>query len=142
MWPMFYIESEPVSEIKRPRHTVNRLFEEGAAGNGVYPPVNAWTSENEAVVTAEVPGADPKSISVTVSGDLLKIEGEKKPDVFGENGSVVRQERSSGRFSRTIRLPFEVESAAVKASGAYGVLRIALPRKESTKPRQIAVEAN
>ena len=89
MWPMFYIESEPMSEVSQLQRTVSRLFDESNAGSAVFPLVNAWTDENETVVTAEVPGVDPKSISVTVTGDLLKIEGEKKAVVEQEQPKAV-----------------------------------------------------
>ena len=51
-----------------------------------------------------------------------------------------RQGRSFGKFSRAVRLPYEVESGAVKAAFTRGVLRVTFPRKESSKPRRIEVQ--
>jgi len=106
-----------------------------------YPAMNVWRTQNESVVTAEVPGVDPKALTLTVAGDLLTIEGERKIEDIGQNDVYHLRERSSGKFSRTVRLPYEVEKDAVKASCANGVLRITLPKAKKLESKQIPVEA-
>lgn len=107
----------------------------------VCPALNAWSTQNEAVVTAEVPGVDPKTLNINVAGDLLTIEGERKPEDAGQNDVYHLKERGCGKFSRTIRLPYEIEKDAVKASCAHGILRITLPKAKKLQPKQILVEA-
>ena len=41
-----------------------------------FPSVNVWSNDNETVVAAEIPGVDPKQVSLTVTGDVLTIEVE------------------------------------------------------------------
>ena len=106
-----------------------------------YPALNVWSHQNEAVVTADVPGVDPKTLNLTVASDLLTIAGERKPEDAGPNDVYQMRERSSGKFSRTVRLPYEVEKDAVKASCANGVLRITLPKAKKLESKQILVEA-
>lgn len=117
---------------------VNRLFESPMRGAG-YPPINVWANEDDVVVTAEVPGVDQKDLSVVVNGDVLTLQGERKAENDAEGRTYHRRERPLGRFSRTARLPYEVEPGAVKARYDRGVLTVTLPRKESTKPRQIEI---
>jgi HSP20 family protein len=105
------------------------------------PAMNVWSTQNEAVVTAEVPGVDPKTLNLNVAGDLLTIEGERKPEDAGQDDVYHLRERGFGKFSRTIRLPYEIEKDAVKASCANGVLRITLPKAKKLQPKQILVEA-
>ena len=107
----------------------------------VYPALNVWSNQNEAVVAAEVPGADPKELNLNVAGDLLTIEGERKSEGAGQNDVYHLRERGCGKFSRTVRLPYEVEKDAVKANCANGVLRIALPKAKKLESKQILVEA-
>jgi HSP20 family protein len=107
----------------------------------IYPALNVWSNQNEAVVAAEVPGADPKALNLTVAGDLLTIEGERKPEEAGQNDVCHLKERGCGKFSRTVRLPYEVEKEAVKASCANGVLRIRLPKAKKLESKQIPIEA-
>jgi len=107
-----------------------------------YPVMNVWRTQNESVVTAEVPGVDPKALNLTVAGDLLTIEGERKPEDIGQNDVYHLRERSFGKFSRTVRLPYEVEKDAVKAICANCVLRITLPKAKKLESKQIPVEAS
>ncbi len=132
---------DPWDEMGQLQQAVNQLFSDYTCTPSDFPSVNVMANDNESVVTAEVPGIDPKDVSLTVSGNTLAIEGERKPETAQAGTVYHRQERGFGKFSRAIRLPYEVESNAVKATFSHGVLRIALPRKESSKPRRIEVQA-
>lgn len=144
MWPMLTrldMDLEPFGELSRIQGTMNRLFRDYTCRGCDFPLVNVWANDAECVLTAEIPGVDPKGLSLNVTGNLLTLEGERKADELAEQSAYQRQERGYGKFSRSVRLPFEVDSAAAKAAYSRGVLRITLPRKESAKPRTITVEA-
>ena len=132
---------DPFWELGRMEQTMNHLFGDSFAQSESFPAVNVWSGENEAVVTAEAPGVDPKHLSLSVTGDVLTIEGERKTDEIGAEDILDRCERSSSRFSRSVRLPYEIEGDAVKARMTNGILRVTLARKESSKPRKIEVHA-
>lgn len=142
VWPItsrFELGTDPFADLHRLQREMSRLFDGYGAPAPDFPSVNLWSSAEEAVVTAEVPGVDPKDLSVTVQGDLLVLEGERKTEAPGEKATLIRQERAAGPFRRTLRLPFEVESEKVQAKIERGTVRVTLPRKESTKPRRIAI---
>ena len=132
-------------EMERLRREMNRLFStwprqsSGGTASG-YPAMNVWTDEDNAVVTAELPGVVLDDIDITVEDDVLTLRGSRKPDEV-EGVTYHRQERRYGSFLRTFRLPFRVDAARVEASFAKGVLRIELPRAEEDKPRKITVRA-
>lgn len=130
---------DPFAELGLLQTAMNRLFESNTGRCSAFPPVNIWGNDNETVVEAEAPGMNPDSINLTVTGNVLQIEGERKPDELGENDTYHRQERGYGRFSRSIRLPYEVEASQIKAAYTRGLLSVVLPRKESSKPRRIPV---
>jgi HSP20 family protein len=138
MWPMTLFD-----ELEQMRRDMDRWFDAwtGMETQPAYPAVNVWTNDNGAVVTAEVPGLDAQSLDVSVKQNMLTIAGERKPDKADEDGSYHRRERGYGKFSRTVRLPFEVDAASVKARYTNGILRIELPRSEASKPRKIAIES-
>ena len=46
----------------------------------------------------------------------------------------------SGRFSRTVQLPFHVDPERIRAAYRDGVLEITAPRPESEQPRQVKIE--
>jgi len=132
---------DPFTELSRAHRSMDRLFGDTPGYPTSFPALNVWSGENETVVAAEIPGVDPKNLALTVMGDVLTIEGERKTDTIGEDDILHRCERSGGKFSKTVRLPYEVENNAVKAKVANGILRITLARKESSKPRKIEVQA-
>jgi HSP20 family protein len=122
---------------------VNRLFEgvpEGARRG--YPAINIWTGEDDAVVTAELPGVDPGDLDISVTGNVLTLRGIRKGPELGEDDTVHRRERGEGEFARTLELPFDVEADKVDARLERGVLHITLPRAEAARPRRIAVSHN
>jgi HSP20 family protein len=106
-----------------------------------YPPLNIWSNEEGLVITAEVPGISPDEIEISVVGETLTLSGERKAEELDEGTRYHRQERGSGKFSRTVQLPFPVDVDEVNALFVDGVLEIKLPRTEADKPRKIAVKS-
>jgi HSP20 family protein len=105
-----------------------------------YPAVNLSGNDEALELTAEVAGFAPEEISVSVKGNVLTLEGERKAEQLDEGKTYQRQERVAGDFSRSLKLPYDIESDHVKARIENGVLRLTLPRLEATKPRRIAIE--
>jgi HSP20 family protein len=133
----------PWREMERLRREMNRLLSGQASGVAVapgYPAMNIWTNEDGAVVTAELPGSDPKDIDISVNNDTLTVTGCRQPQELPESSTYHRRERGCGRFSRSFQLPFQVEAGKVSAAFERGVLQITLPRAEADKPRKIAVK--
>lgn len=106
-----------------------------------FPLVNIQRNEEKAVVTAEVPGVDPEHIEINVKGKTLVLEFERKADELKEDETYIRKERWYGRFSRTIELPFSIQTEKVTAKFSKGILRIELPRAEAEMPRKISIAA-
>ena len=108
--------------------------------DAAFPAINAWTTEDEEVISAELPGVSPSDIELTIVNEVLTISGERKPvEVDGEM-RYHRRERAAGKFSRSIQLSFPVASDQVNAHYQNGTLTVTLPRAEDDKPRKIAVK--
>lgn len=136
-------ENDPFAELKSLQREMNRLFNGYATGpSDDYPAVNIWSSAEEVLVTAELPGFALDDISITVKNNYLTIEGERKPQKMEEGVKCHRCERGSGRFLRSFTLPYEAEADKVKATYRDGVLTIRAPRAEHSKPRQIKITAD
>ncbi|MFH2122399.1 MAG: Hsp20/alpha crystallin family protein [Pseudomonadota bacterium] len=85
-------------------------------------------------VKADLPGMDKKDIKVSLDGDLLTIQGEKKEVKESKDKHYHSIERRSGSFYRALRLPMEVENDKIEANFKDGVLTLTLPKtKESAK---------
>jgi HSP20 family protein len=104
-----------------------------------YPALDVAEQENETVVVAEVPGVNKNDIKVSVLDSILTISGVRKERVLPENSSWVRNEVGTGEFSRSIRLPHEVNTGAISAEMNNGILRVVLPKAEEAKPKEISI---
>lgn len=107
-----------------------------------YPLINIAEDKDNLYIEALAPGVNPDTLEVSVLNNTVKIAGEKpavkdvKPEAFHRN------ERSSGKFIRTVSLPVDVDTDKVKAEYKNGILLITLPKAESAKPKQITVNVN
>ncbi|GAB4364269.1 MAG: Hsp20/alpha crystallin family protein [Calditrichia bacterium] len=134
---------DPWRELDRLQQEVNRLFERSwFFDTRKYPPVNIWTNPEAVIVTAELPGYDPKDIHLSVTQDELVIEGRRPAEELKEGEQYHRQERRTGDFRRVVDLPFVVDSDKVEAAYEKGILKITLPRAEEDKPKKIQIKTN
>lgn len=97
-------------------------------------------TNNHIEVRMDVPGIQPEEIDVEVSGNLLRITGERKEEHEEKGKMFHRMERRTGSFSRSVTLPCDVEEDQVEANCENGVLTITLPKSESMKPHKINVK--
>jgi len=135
---------DPWREMSQLQHEMGRLLNSprplGVTSPRETPPVNVYASENDLVVTLEVPGIDPAGVEVTVAGSTVTIAGERAHEGVEESG-FHRRERVVGKFTRKLQLPFEVDPAKTEATYEKGVLRVHLSRPESNRPRKITVRS-
>lgn len=106
------------------------------------PALDVYDSNDSIRVKADIPGMNKEDIRVSVHGDTLTIEGEKKYEKEVKEESFIRTERAYGSFYRAITLPGTVDAANVKATYKNGVLELTLPKKEEAKPKEIKVDVN
>ena len=88
-----------------------------------------------------MPGIEIKDVEISIAGNVLTIKGERKANGTADGANVYKTDTKLGRFQRTIQLPLPVDPDHVDAVLKDGVLKIALPRNEGLKPRQISVKA-
>ena len=111
-----------------------------ALAQGSFPAVNVGTSPETVEVLAFVPGLDPKNLQITVDKGLLTIAGERRTEVTRKEAETVyAQERFNGSFRRVVSLPEDADPAKVDATYRDGVLRVSVAKRESSRPRQIAI---
>jgi HSP20 family protein len=129
-------------EIKRLQRDMNRLFAEMPTAAGrEYPAINVWGGEHGYVLTAELPGIDASKLDISVVGDTLTFRGSREFEPLREGETYHRQERSGGRFSRTLQLPFQIDAEKVTARYEKGILTLTLPKTAAEKPRKITIKA-
>lgn len=102
------------------------------------PPVDVVESDDEIVVTAELPGIRDKKVKVAVQEDMLKIQGEKKQQT--REGHSHQAERRYGSFNRSVRLPARVKTGKIDTRRRNGVLTLKLKKDSRAKPKKIKVK--
>lgn len=130
----------PWHELQRLQTEMNLVFEDvDRPRSSEFPPIDVWSGEAGSRIQAEMPGFEREDIEISVVGDTLTLKGSRASEALKEGDTWHREERATGKFTRTLELPFQIEADAVKASYKSGVLDIELPRAASERPRKIAV---
>jgi len=132
-------------EMDQLQREMNHLFEvsdgKRVLGTPKYPAINLWANEESQFISAEMPGIKADDINIDVTADTLTVSGNRVHDEAVENVNYHRQERGTGNFTRTIQLPFVVDTSSVEANLKNGILDIKLQRVEADKPKKIAVKS-
>jgi HSP20 family protein len=97
-------------------------------------------TEDELVVKADLPGIVKDDVHITLEEGTLRVEAERKEEKTEGGKTWYMRERSFGKYSRLIDLPFRVAAERISATLDKGVLEIKLPKAEEAKPRQIEVK--
>jgi HSP20 family protein len=103
------------------------------------PSLDVAETKGDLVIKADLPGMGPKDIEISLNEGVLTIKGEKKQEK--EEGYHL-VERSYGTFTRSIRLPKDVQSEKISASFKDGVLKVVLPKSEEAKKKQIKIKVD
>lgn len=90
----------------------------------------------------DVPGIKPDDITVQVTGDTVRVSGERKEEKEEKNKTYHRVERRSGKFSEIVTLPGAVKDENVQAEFHDGVLTVTLPKTDASKTRTVKVKTN
>lgn len=105
------------------------------------PAIEVRQKDNNLIVSADLPGLDPKDVKLEVDNDYLVIQGERKQEHTEEREGWHRTERSYGSFYRSIPLPEGARTDQAKADFRNGVLEIKIPFEQSKSTRhQIQIQ--
>lgn len=95
--------------------------------------------DNSYNVKAELPGLDEKDIEISIEGSHLVIKGEKKEEKENKRKNYHYSEIRYGAFMRSINLPKNVDSEAIKAEYKNGILNINIPKSANSPKRKTII---
>lgn len=90
------------------------------------PAVDIFESDAELLLKADMPGVSKPAIKLRFENETLYLEGHHR------DGEHV--------FRRSFGIDTRVDSDAIRADLDDGVLTVHLPKAESAKPREIAIQ--
>ena len=92
----------------------------------VLPPIDLHEENGNLIVTVDIPGFDKNDIKVSMNGNVLSINAEKKDN---KNGRIIMKQRPRV-IDKKMRLPIIVKEGEEKVNSAKyvdGVLTIEIP---------------
>ena len=144
------VNLNPWEEVQKMNELFDRAF--GSASEGTnFPaqasfalPIDVYERDNQLFVRAAVPGVKPEELDITIDNNVLTIRGETKHETESEDTKVYRREYRYGTFTRSIRLPQDVNSEQVEADFDNGFVTIRMPRviPQKPEPKRIQVRSN
>ncbi len=101
--------------------------------------IDMYQTGADIIVRAVIAGCRPEDIEVDIGRDSIQIKGERheKHEVQEEN--YYHRELYWGSFSRTIKLPSEVEPQDAEATEKHGILTLRLPKIDKAKRATVKV---
>jgi len=140
---------DPFRNLTSLQDQVNRLFDSSFKANADNsalttwaPAVDIYETENELVIKADLPDMEEKDIEVRVENSMLTIRGERKFEESVKEDNYLRVERAYGSFSRSFSLPNTVDTGAIQANYKNGVLKVQLPKRAESKPKQVKINVS
>ena len=140
---------DPFKDLVTLQDRMNRLFDESvrnvrpgdeALSSAIWSPaVDIYETEDEVVVKAELPEVNQKDIDVQIENSTLTLRGERRFNKETKKENFHRIERAYGSFSRSFTLPSTIDQEKIRADYKDGILKISMPKREETKPKQIKV---
>jgi HSP20 family protein len=138
-----------------PLSEMNRLFGEMFGGparrqgtgqeqqqvTGWAPATDVVQRDEDLVVRAEIPGARPEDVDITVQDGVLTISGKLEEEREEERQGYLVRERRSGTFRRSLQLPQDVDEDQINARFENGILEVTIPGAAAGRePKRIQVE--
>ena len=126
---------DPIRDLLTMQERLESLF--GRAMPGWVPPVDLAEHDDRFVLTAELPGLTRSDVTIAYDDGLLTMRGQRPAPEAADRYHQL--ERGQGQFSRSFRFSKPVDSAAITAEFADGVLTVTVPKATGAETRRIEV---
>jgi HSP20 family protein len=113
---------------------------EGDERFGWSPSADISETDKEYLIRAELPAVKKEDVHVTVDGDMIRLEGERKQHKEDKNEKFHRIERVYGKFTRSFSLPQNVDAKHITCESNDGVVTVHIPKTATEKHKPIEVK--
>ncbi|MFO7305872.1 MAG: Hsp20/alpha crystallin family protein [Gammaproteobacteria bacterium] len=142
--PFMLATWEPFREIEETLRRFSPFLWRGMReqeGVGAWRPLaNISETDREYLIKVELPEVKKEDIEITVDNGMLTLRGERKFEREAGEASDLRVESLYGTFARSFALPEDVDTNKIEAECKDGILRIRIPKTETTKTKPITVK--
>lgn len=141
------IAEDSLEKLLHFRREIDRIFSSLFAagslkgGDDALPiDIDVFETDEAIIMEAELPGVDRHDIDLSIIGDVIIIEGVRRPAAPGGPVEFLRMERHHGRFRRMLEIPGAGNTSRVQAGFENGVLRLRVPRINERRGRRRRIE--
>ena len=123
---------------------VDRFFNDtigNTGGSSFQPRTDVAETEKTYEIQLAVPGMKKEDFKLELNESHLTISGERKFNEEKKEKNFHSVETFYGSFSRSFRLPKNVEASKITASYNNGILEVTLP-KDETKALKASIKVN
>ncbi len=96
-------------------------------------------TDNELILRVDMPGVDPDEIEITITGNVISIDGKVSEETVHGDESHQLIEKRSATFSRSIPLHRRICLSKVRATYENDVLQIVMPMYSGEEKRGVRV---
>jgi HSP20 family protein len=130
----------PQAAVRRPGE--KQVLEREATRPGLVfrPDVDIVEQKDAFLVSADLPGADERSVEVRLENGQLSIDASPG-DLQDAAWSPIHAEYRTGGYHREFALSDAIDVNAIEARLVDGVLEVRLPKRSQAQARRISIQA-
>ncbi|MCG6536793.1 MAG: Hsp20/alpha crystallin family protein [Syntrophales bacterium LBB04] len=133
--------TEQTSELQKEEAPHPAAVERTRTRKVFIPAVDIYETKDSIILVADLPGADEKSVGITLEKNVLTITAEAEhQDCQGYSASLI--EYNTGDYQRSFTVSDEVNQEKIEATVTNGVLRVTLPKADKVKVKKIPIKAD
>jgi HSP20 family protein len=137
---MAIVKWSPWQELEAMERRMRRVFDDaGFVTPAVLPNADVYETDAEFVVELEVPGFEEKELDIEVTDHTLCVKGARTEQKEQKDKAFQRRERLERSFERRFALPEEVDTAAITAKYAKGVLEVHAAKATAQPPTKVTI---
>ena len=123
-------------------HLMNAFFDDSKLQNNAMafmPKADVLEKEQHYEIHMALPGIKKEDIKISLEGEMLNIEGERKSVFDGSMDKVLRRETTYGKFSRSFNVS-KLDTSAIEAAFEDGMLKLSIPKQTTSKQSIITIQ--
>jgi len=137
--------STALDQLTHPRWGGTQFDRRTAGFLAVPMPVDVYSTGDQAVLIAAVPGMQPGDLELSVHQNTVTLRGTVRSAVDAEETKAATwyvSELTSGTYQRSVTLPFPIDAEHAEATFDNGLVRVTLPKADWAKPKKIAISSS